>query len=46
LEIFEEGTTEREHVLRRLEPALDAAAQELAGKSFAALLREEAENQQ
>jgi hypothetical protein len=40
--IFAEGTTEHQEVLRRLEPALDKIAQEMAGKSFADLLREEA----
>ena len=46
LDIFEEGTTERQDVLRQLEPALDAIALEIAGKSYAELLREEAEGQQ
>ena len=46
LDIFAEGTTEREDVLRRLEPALDAISLEMTGKSYAELLREEAEGQQ
>ena len=43
LDIFLEGTTERQDVLRKLEPALDAMALEMTGKSYTELLREEAE---
>jgi hypothetical protein len=46
LDIFAEGTTERQDVLRRLEPALDAISLKMTGKSHAELLREEAEGQQ
>jgi hypothetical protein len=46
LDIFGEGTPEREDVLRRLEPALDVTALKMTGKSYADLLREEAEGQQ
>jgi hypothetical protein len=46
LDIFAEGTSERQDVLRRLEPALDTIAKNMAGKSFAELLREEAEDQE
>jgi len=46
LDIFGEGTTERQEILRRLEPAQDAIAREITGKSYAELLREEAAEQQ
>jgi hypothetical protein len=46
LDIFGEGTPERQEVLRRLEPVLDAIALETTGKSYTELLREEAEGQQ
>jgi hypothetical protein len=46
LDIFEEGTAERQDVLRRLEPVLDTIAHEMTGKSYTELLREEAEGQQ
>ena len=39
LDIFAEGTPEREDVLRRLQPALDAIAREMTGKSYAELLQ-------
>jgi hypothetical protein len=44
LDIFVEDTPERQEVLRRLQPALDAIAQEMTGKTYAELLREEAED--
>jgi hypothetical protein len=46
LDIFGPNTPERQEVLGRLQPALDAIAQEMAGKSYAELLREEAEDQE
>jgi hypothetical protein len=46
MDIFEEGTPERQDVVRRLEPALDAIAREMTGKSYAELLRDEAEGQE
>ena len=46
MDIFAPGTPEREDILRRLEPALDAIAQEMTGKSYAELLRDEAEDQE
>jgi hypothetical protein len=39
LDIFAEGTSEREEILRRLEPVLDAMSREMTGKSY---VREEA----
>jgi hypothetical protein len=44
LDIFTEGTPERQDVLRRLEPARDAMALEMTGMTYAELLREEAED--
>jgi hypothetical protein len=46
LDIFAEGTSERQEVLRKLEPALDAISLEITGKPYAELLREEAQDQQ
>jgi hypothetical protein len=46
LDIFGEGTPERQDVLRRLEPVLDVIALETTGKSYTELLREEAEGLQ
>jgi hypothetical protein len=45
LNIFPEGTAERQEVSRRLEPALERTALEMTGKSCAELLREEADEQ-
>jgi hypothetical protein len=46
LDIFPEGTAERQDVLRKLEPALDAMALEMTGKNYTELLHEEAEDRQ
>jgi Family of unknown function (DUF5681) len=46
LDIFPEGTAERQDVLRKLKPALDAMALEMTGKTYVELLREEAEDQE
>ena len=46
LDIFAEGTKERQEVLRKLEPALDAISLEMTGKPYMELLREEAKEQQ
>lgn len=46
MDIFPPGTPEREDVLRRLAPALDAMAREMTGRSYEELLRDEAEDQE
>jgi hypothetical protein len=46
LDIFAAGTSERQEILRRLEPALDQIAQEITGKAYAELLRHESGGQE
>jgi hypothetical protein len=45
-DLFVEGAPELRDILQRTETAVNAAALEMTGKSYAELLREEAEGQQ
>jgi hypothetical protein len=46
LDIFAEGTSERQEVLGKLEPALNAISLEMTGKRYVELLCDEAKDQQ